>query len=485
MSDYMVLAKGNMHNDHVRTKRLVVTKAPLSYLLYLSPLAGREGGNMGEKETGYNHLDLEKRKVVERGLDEGRSLTYIADETGTCVSTVRREIVRNRRCEGRSHIKGADKNDCVHLRGCKRKCVCSKSMTYKGCQKRLCRLCTMIECHKRCKDYVPRTCERAEKAPFVCNHCERYSKCTLERWRYSAQGAQEQAQRRAHDARYGIDMTKEEMNHLVETVRAGLAQGQSVHHIFATEDMPCSERSFYRHVHNEDIDIKPIELAKKVKYKKRKQAKAKSHKSGFYVGHEYEDYLELPEEDRAQTTEVDTVWGKKRDKKCILSLHRIDLHFQTYLLLQERTAAKVVKALDWLEICMEGRFSEFFGLLLLDRGSEFDDIAGIERSCLHEGTRCAAYFCDPSRADQRGAAEKNHVELRKILPKGTCFEGLDPYTLAEICSHVNSSIRKGCGDVSPLELAELVMPAEFFDNLGLRLIPPKDVIGAPGILYRP
>jgi len=440
---------------------------------------------MDGKGTGYRHLGLDGRKVIERGLDEGRSLTFIADGTGTCVSTIRREILRNRHNEGRSNAKGADKNDCVHLKGCKRKCVCAKSAVFKGCERRLCRLCTIVECHKRCKDYLPRTCGHTQKAPFVCNHCTRYSRCTLVRWRYSASSAQHQAQRRSHDARCGIDMTKEEMDLLVEKVLAGRERGQSVHHIFATEDMPCSERGFYRHVDNGDIPIPPIRLAKAVKYKKRKKAKADSHKSGFYAGHEYEDYLELSKEDRAQTTEIDTVWGKKRDRKCILSLHRTDLHFQAYLLLQQRGKADVVSALDWLEICMEGRFSEFFGLLLFDRGSEFDDIAGIERSCLHEGTRCAAYFTDPSRPDQKGSAEKNHVELRKVLPKGTCFEGLDPCTLAEICSHVNSSVRRGCGDTSPMQLAQLVMPPAFFENLGLRLIPPKDVIGAPNILYRP
>jgi IS30 family transposase len=275
------------------------------------------------------------------------------------------------------------------------------------------------------------------------------------------------------------------MDFLIKRMRRGLVLGQSVHHVFATEDMPCSERTFYRYVENEDVPILSIELAKKVKYKKRHHAKRLSHKSGYYAGHEYEDYLALCEQDRSVTTEVDTFWGKASDHKCILTLHRIDLHFQIHLLLKERTKECVIMALDWLEMCCEGRFSEFFGLLLLDRGSEFDDIAGIERSCLGEGTRTAAYYTDSSRPDQKGHAEKNHVEIRKILPKGTTFEGLDAYVLAEISSHVNSSVRKGCGDTSPMQLAQLIMPKSLLDNLGLRLILPKDVIGAPGILYRP
>jgi IS30 family transposase len=322
------------------------------------------------------------------------------------------------------------------------------------------------------------------KAPFVCNSCDHFGRCTINRYRYSAESAQAQSNRRSTEARYGIDLTEEEMGILVDTVRTGLAKGQSIHHIFEAYELPCSERSFYRHVENQSIPILSIDLAKKVKYKKRKRKKEFVHGTGFFVGHEYDDYMELPEEERAIATEVDTVWGKKGDHKCILSLHRVDLHFQIYLLLQSRTMEEVVRAFDWLEMCCEGRFSEFFGLMLLDRGSEFDDISGMERSCESDRKRCAAYFADPNRPDQKGSCEKNHVELRKVLPKGTSLQNMDAFTLANICSHVNSSIRKGCGNASPMQIAMLCLPQSLFDNLGLSLIPPKDVVSAPNILYR-
>ena len=79
----------------------------------------------------------------------------------------------------------------------------------------------------------------------------------------------------------------------------------------------------------------------------------------------------------------------------------------------------------------------------------------------------------------------DHVELRKVLPKGTSFEGLDAAALAEICCHVNSTIRRGCGDATPFDLAALVLPPYLLENIGLRRIPPEDVIAAPNILYRP
>ena len=428
----------------------------------------------------HSHLDKEKRGLIERGLNERKTLTFIARETGVNVSTIRREILRNRRCDWASNSKGADRTDCAHYRHCKVTNICESCFS-----NRLCKRCPGPNCQHICQDYESRKCPMVEKAPFVCNSCENYGRCTTIRYRYSADTAQAQASRRSKESRSGIDLTEDEAKALTDAVWAGLANGQSIHHIFESHDLPCSERSFYRYVENQDIPIKSIDLHKKVKYKKRRKVKKQIHGAGFYAGHEYEEFMALPEDERAVVTEVDTIHGKKGDRKFILSLHRVDLHFQIYILLLGNTKENVVDALDWLEECCDGQFTEFFGLLLLDRGSEFDDIEGIEQSSLHDNRRCTTYYTDPNRSDQKGACEKNHVEFRKIVPKGTSLQNMDTKTLATICSHVNSSIRKGCGNVSPFQLASLCMPNVLLEKLGLRLIPPKDVIAAPRILYKP
>ena len=427
----------------------------------------------------YSHLDKEKREMIEWGLNAGRTFSSIADQTGTAVSTIRREILRNRRCDGTSRNKTADKNDCAHLQHCKVRNICDICPTVK-----LCKRCLQHMCHDLCNDYRQRVCPTVEKAPFVCNACERYGRCTTVRYRYSAELAHAQASQRAAESRRGIDLTEDEAKMLTDAVKAGLANGQSIHHIFESRDLPCSERSFYRYVDDQSIPVKSIDLQKKVKYKKRNRPKAKAHATGFFAGHEYSDFLALPLNERAAVTEVDTVHGKKGDGKCILSLHRVDLHFQIYLLLERCAKACVVDALDWLEECCGDHFREIFGLLLLDRGSEFDDIGGIEQSALGEGRRCAAYYCDPQQSQQKGACEKNHVELRKVIPKGTSLKEMDSQTLSLICSHVNSTIRKGCGNATPFHLASLCLPREVLEKLGLRLIPPLDVVAAPNILYR-
>ncbi len=433
---------------------------------------------MGKGE--YRHIGIEQRRVIEAGLNERDSLAEIARRIGFEVSSVRREILRNRRDDGLSTSKNKEKSNCAYLRTCKVRSLCEN-----GCEKRLCRACH-LPCQQMCAEYRPRTCKTVERAPFVCNACGRYATCSLQRFKYSAESADALARRRSRESREGVDLTEDEMAHLVETVREGLLKGQSIHHIFECNDLPVCERTFYRYVEDEKVPILSIELAKKVKYKKRRKAKA-VHGGGFYAGHEYDDFMELGGDERAVVTEVDTVLGRKKTHRCILSLHRADLHFQIYVLLGSRSKQAVKSALDWIEMCCGGpeQFRELFGVLLCDRGSEFDDIDGIERSCLDLfQKRCAVYFADPSRPDQKGAAEKNHVELRKILPKGTSFDSMTPYELAEICSHVNSTIRKGCGNATPFALAKLVFPQSLLDDLGLHEIPPQDVIGAPGILYR-
>jgi IS30 family transposase len=441
---------------------------------------------MNEKKQSYRHLTFEERRLIERYLNEGATLTRISKDIGFSTSSIKREILRNRRFEGASRIKGADSSDCEYFIRCKLKCLCmaaGQSCITGG--SKLCKRCFHVNCENICADYKPRTCKTVISAPHICNACPRYHRCTIERYRYSAQSAQATSERRRSEARNGFDLSEAEVKHLINTVRAGFTKGHSINHIFATHEMPCSERTFYRLVENQDIAIIGMELPKKCKYKKRKTRREPSRPRGFYLTRQYSDFRKLDQSARCFTTEIDTVFGKKGDKKCILSIHRRDLHFQIYLLLQERTTAQVVRAFDWLEMCCEDTFSELFGLLLADRGSEFDDYLGIEGSDKDDEKRTRIYYTDPYNPGQKGACEKNHVELRKIIPKGTSLDELTSYQLAEICSHVNSTPRKSLGNTSPLQLAQLCMPEALFENLGLEFITPNDVISTPGILYSP
>ena len=60
-------------------------------------------------------------------------------------------------------------------------------------------------------------------------------------------------------------------------------------------------------------------------------------------------------------------------------------------------------------------------------------------------------YCDPRRSDQKGACERNHVEIRKLPPKGAGlrFDRLSPADPALAMPHVNSEPRGALGFATP------------------------------------
>ena len=66
-------------------------------------------------KSSYKHISIEHRRAIETGLNNRYTLSGIARSIGFDVSTVRREILRNRRHDGPTHSVNRDKNDCANL----------------------------------------------------------------------------------------------------------------------------------------------------------------------------------------------------------------------------------------------------------------------------------------------------------------------------------------------------------------------------------
>lgn len=105
-------------------------------------------------------------------------------------------------------------------------------------------------------------------------------------------------------------MTGREMKFLAQEVKVGLALGQSVHHAFASrDDLPRPGRSFYRHVENEAIGVRKMDLRKKARHKKRNKKEASRHEKESCAGREHGDHLLPGEEVRAKTVQTDCAEG--------------------------------------------------------------------------------------------------------------------------------------------------------------------------------
>ena len=422
------------------------------------------------------HMTIEDRVKIQRGVEERMSISAISREVGVSASTISRELKSNRT---RIFRDDANWNPCSKKGACRLSGVCG------GCEIAHCKACRRVRCWEVCAEYEERACERLERAPFVCAGCHRFSNCRFVRARYSAVDAQLAYERRLVESRRGISLGAAELESLVHLVKARLAQGWSLEAIWAVHSgqLPVSIRTMYSYVDAGLMGLANIDLPKKVRYKPRKAI------SGARPidrdGRSYSDFLDLPAEARDRHVQMDTVIGTRGDFKCILTVMLPKPRFQIMVLLEEHTCECVVGALDWIEATIgTAEFARLFGVILTDRGIEFCDFEAIERSCLSNARRCRVFYCDPMRSNQKGACERNHVELRRVLPKKTSFEGLTQYDVATVCTHVNNYPRESLGGKTPYSLAARLVPKELLEELGISRLRADEVTLRPSLLVR-
>ena len=348
--------------------------------------------------------------------------------------------------------------------------------------------CASAACNKVCEKYVEvPECPKLTRAPYVCNGCRSRITLTCRHrcWFYDADAANEEAAWANVAGRQGVDCSPEELAAMVAVVKPLMRKGQSLSHIWQTHgsEFPVGARTFYRYINLGILDICNLELPRKVKYKpRRKRKKGEAPFRHSLEGRTYEDFQRLDYDAQMSAVEMSCVVSAKGSDKAILTLLFRRFCFQIMVMLPAHTSECVARALDNIEmLCGRQAFMDSFNVLLTDRGSEFLDYEAIERS-VDGGRRCSVYYCDPLQSGQKGRCEKNHVELRKVLPKGTCFEGITDHELSVICSHVNSYTRPALGGAAPIDVAGRILPADLLDGLAIRRIDPDEVVMRPSLL---
>lgn len=428
---------------------------------------------MPETPGGYRHLTYDDRLEIQRMLGLSESVTAIAASLGKSVSSITREIRRNRRDDGYRSMPTGMVRLCVHVRTCDLKGVCSY------CSTRRCASCRRVRCTNICPLFVPDVCRRNTSAPFVCDGCASLNGCRLHRYRYDAKLAQTLADSRLTESRTGIDTTSEAFEAMISKVKPLICErGQSIAHVWAAHkgEFPCSERTFYRYVDAGFGGMKNLDLVAKCRYRPRK-GKRPAERFRVPEGHAYSDFLALPEDERLSAVEIDCVEGVRADTKVLLTMFHKRTSFLLVFVLEEHTQSCVEEVFDALEALLEDGFASAFPLVLTDRGHEFQNHGRIER-----GGRTRVYYCDAGRADQKGSIENCHRLVRRIVPKGTSIDHLTRRDAAIIASHVNSMPRPSLGGASPFDLARHVLPAELLEGLGLEHLTPDNVVLRPSVL---
>lgn len=432
------------------------------------------------------HMDKDSRVAIEEGIRRGDSCRWIAAEVGVSPSTITREIRSNRTVTERARREGAKLSvRCAKYRDCGH---VGKACT--GCATAFvrCKSCRTHSCIDSCPDFELRMCPVTEKWPYVCQRpCPKRSSCTLPKVRYRSEEAQASYEGRLSASRSGIDLTEDELRRINAVVAPLVRQGHSFEAICAAHpELGVCVRTLYNYQEAGILETSDFELPRKVRVRPRKRKRQKGRPRVDRTGREYRDFLALPEEQRVRVVQGDSVEGRKTCSHDILSLHLVARRFQLYLRKDHASCAATVHALDRIERALgsRARFEAVFGVLLLDRGVEFDDFEALEDSCLEPGEkRCHVYYCDPQESNQKSQCERNHEQLRRILPKGrTDMDLLSDEDVGACCSHVNSYPLSSLGGISPIDNLGALLAPQTLAELGVFRLDPDEVVLKPSLM---
>lgn len=384
----------------------------------------------------YQHLSYDNRCTIQQFITFGRTFTEIANRLGKDRTTISKEI--------RIHRFPLDKGK------------------------------------------MP-TCLKLKRPPYVCNGCESRKNCSFKRYLYDAKVAHNEYRKTLSIERAAIKLSKDE----IDTINAVVSplmihQHHSINQVYIEhpECLPISKSTFYRYIDLGFVDVKNIDLARKVRYKPKKayveESPAKEKlineaKLGHMYGN-FIDYIEL--HPQASIVEMDTVIGTSGGKggKCFLTLLFRQYNFMLIYLLPYKRQEYVTRVfLKLRDLLGDEEYKRLFEVILTDNGTEFNDAKSIMFSLETGELLSNLFYCDSYSAWQKGSIERNHQYIRYVLPKGTSFAGLTQEDCTLLASHINSTPRRSLNNRTPFEAALGFLGEKNMSVFGITEIPKDEV----------
>lgn len=384
----------------------------------------------------YKHLSFEDRCVIEDFLNYNYNFTQIANRLHKDITTISNEIRKHRFLRSKSHTN--TNNIC-----------CFES-----------------------------------KPPYVCNGCSKFNNCRKIRYSYSHAVAYNEYKKTLFKTRSHLKITKEEIASINDIISPLMIhKHHSVNQVYIShpELLPFSKSTFYKYIDLGILNVRNIDLNRRVKFKVKKEYDYMRDKidtkikiGRFYSNFNY--YMEY--HPNASIVEMDTVIGTKGGKggKCMLTILFRKYNFMLIYLLPYKKSKYVSAVFNILKKRLGvDEFKRLFEVILTDNGTEFSDPESIEFNIETGEKLVNLFYCDPNCSWQKGSIEKNHEYIRYILPKGTSLAVLSQNDCYLIASHINSIPRLSLNNVSPYEEAYKFIGKSNIDKFHINKIEYDDI----------
>lgn len=429
-------------------------------------------------------LTYQDRLLIAQGLSDGKKFSQIAETIHKDRTTVSKEVKRHS-YDKKTGRPGYGFNDCSKRLSCKKHKVCGDECTRRTSNQK-CSICG--KCTGCCPDYVQDICMIKNKPPYVCNGCRKEAKCTLlKRW-YDPADAEIMAEKSISEARVGILSNEKDLKRINSIVSKYVRQGQSVHAIYQdhADELMCCEKTIYNYIDGSLLDVRNIDLPRKVRYRARSHEKTFKVDRGCRIGRTFDDYQKLMADDPDYlVVEMDSVIGTVGGK-CLLTIHFVSCSFMIAFLRDANTSQSVIDIFDGLyRLLGSDLFHRLFPVILTDNGSEFSNPKAIEHGPEKKGLlRTRIFYCDAGKPYQKGSIEVNHELIRRILPKGSSFDDLTQKDIDLMMSHINSYKRKKLNHRTPYEVFSFLYGEGIAERLGVVPVAPENVILKPRLLKK-
>lgn len=426
------------------------------------------------------HLTDSERLQIEHELHRGMSLQQIARKLGKSRSTITREVLKHR-VDSVKGAAGRISNRCAFRRNCEVYHLCPESRCQRKCS--ACRNCNAI-----CPKFQEDVCRKLSAPSYVCNGCPDEHKCVLKKKFYLHAAAQQAYRQVLLEARKGANLTETERTAISRVIHTGIQKGQSVHHILsANKDLfTVCEKSVYRYVNAGLIRTKRGDMPRSCSMKPRKR-KNPAHKvdSKCRINRTHEDFKKYCEaHPDSPVVEMDSVLGGIGGK-VLLTMHFNNCGLMLAFLRNANNSQSVIDVFNLMEKRLTlAVFQKLFSVILTDNGSEFSNPTALETSFTAGTQRTRIFYCNPYSSWQKGHVENNHLNLRKVLPKGRSFENLTQDDIDLMLSHVNSLARKSLNDVPAITIFETIYGKDILKKLGITLISPNAVCLLPDLINK-
>ena len=428
----------------------------------------------------------EERLMLQRLLTEGMSFKKIAAQMYKDPATISREV-RKYAVEIATGKPGYSFNACKNRLSCKIKSplLCGKDCTRTGGYN-YCRLC---RCNEHCPDFVEEVCAVRVHVPYVCNACPTIDKCTLLKTFYDAEKAHLKSHQVISVSRSGLSTSEEEIARLNRIITPLVKQGHSIHEIYIThqDELMCSEKTIYNYIDDCLIEVRNIDLPRKVRFRARRKKPEFKVDKGCRLGRSYKEFeLFMEKNPDTAVVQMDSVIGTAGGK-CLLTIHFVESSLMLAFLRDANTSRSVIEIFEDLDGRLGGKlFNRLFPVILTDNGSEFSNPKKIEyRNYAVPGyglRRTSIYYCDAGCPYQKGAIEVNHELIRRVLPKGSSFDNLTQEDVTRMMNHINSYKRKKLNDRSPYETFSFHYGEEVLELLGCTPVATEDILLKPSLL---